>query len=141
MQLIVDVDVAGPRGLLRDMAGRLNSPRPLMGILARELEDYEREQFATSGGGTWAPDDPDTTALKGGGRVLVDTGKLRRQLTSARVVEDTAVVDQGDAYYARYLRDGDRGMPRRNPAPKPDVKQVQHWADQVLHYVVTGRSR
>lgn len=112
-----------------------------MSLLARDLEDYEAEVFATRGFGAWARDDTDTVEQKGSSRVLVDTGGLLRQLTSARVYGDTVVVDQGTQFQARFLRDGDRGMPRRDPAPKPTRRHVQRWADHVLGYIVTGRAR
>lgn len=140
MKLGVEVDASVPRHHLEQMVGRVNNQRGLMGILARDLEDYERQAFATRGFGTWPADDADTVDQKGSSRVLVDTGGLLRQLTSARILGDTVIVDQGSHFHARFLRDGDRGMPRRNPAPKPTRTHVQKWAEHVLGYIVRGRS-
>lgn len=141
MQLLIEVDASGPRQLLGEMLGRVQSPRPMMALLARELEDYERDVFSTRGRGSWAPNDPDTVDLKGSGRVLVDGGNLLRQLTRARFVgDDSVVVDQGDAFYAGFLRDGKRGMPQRNAAPRPERRHVDEWADKLVRYIATGRS-
>lgn len=140
MRLVVDADVSGPRDQLLAMSRRAGD-RQLMTILARDLEDYERRMFATSGGGTWPPDDTDTLEQKAGGRTLVDEGRLLRQMTSARIYGDSVQVDQGSLFYARFLRDGDRGMPRRNPAPRPSSKHAQEWANHVLGYIATGRAR
>ncbi|HXH77313.1 hypothetical protein [Nocardioides sp.] len=139
--LTIEIDDRGPREHLDSMIDRLLNPRPMMTMLGHSLEEYEREVFRTRGFRSWAPDDADTVEQKGDSRVLVDTGQLLRQLTSARVVGDTVVVDQGDAFYAGFLRDGKGGMPRRDPAPKPSRRHVERWADQVLGYIVTGRTR
>lgn len=141
MILDVQVDTAAAGRLLGDMVGRLDNPRPGLIMLGRELEHYEREVFATRGHGSWAPLDADTLEQKGGGRMLVETGLLFRELTHAKLVGTDAVeVTQGAAFYARFQRDGDRGMPRRNPAPKPDRRHVQQWADAFVGWLVTGRS-
>jgi hypothetical protein len=70
---------------------------------------------------------------------LVDTGSLLKHLTTSKVEADSAVVNQGDAFYGAFLRDGDRGMPRRDPAPVPDGSRVERWAEQVLGFLVEGR--
>lgn len=140
MRVGIAVDASGPRDHLRQMSARAASPRPLMTLLARDLEDYEKEAFSTRGFGTWPADDSDTVDQKGSSRVLVDTGGLLRQLTSARIMGETVIVDEGSHFEARFLRDGDRGMPRRNPAPKPTSSHVQKWADRLLRFIVTGRS-
>lgn len=139
MRLVVDADLGGAIGLFGDMRQRAENPRPLLELLGRELEDYERRIFATRGDGTWAPNDTDTLEQKTGGRVLVDQGRLLRQLTTARIAGETVRVDQGTAFYGRFLRDGDRGMPRRDPAPMPSRRDLQGWADQLMGYIRTGR--
>lgn len=138
--LTFDVDVTGPVELLDAMVGRLDNIRGLMTLLAHELEDYEKDVFNTRGFGTWDANDPDTVDLKGGGQVLVDDGNLLRNLTAATISGDSVTVDQGDAFYGRFLRDGDRGMPKRDPAPRPTDAHLQKWAEQLLGYIVTGRS-
>lgn len=137
--LSIDVDIDGPVELLDAMVGRLDNSRGLMTLLAHELEDYEKDVFRTRAGGRWAADDPDTVDLKGSGQVLVDSGALLRQLTSATISGDSVVVDQGSVFYARFLRDGNRGMPKRDPAPAPTDAHVRRWAEQLVGYVVTGR--
>lgn len=142
MILEVEVDARGPAAELAGMAERVRS-RSLMTILARDLEDYERDVFATRGFGAWPANDADTLEQKSGARVLVDTGGLLRQLTRADIAfaGDSVQVDQGTAFHARFLRDGDRGMPRRDPAPRPTSRHVQRWADHLIGYIVTGRAR
>lgn len=137
----VDVDVAPAHGLLDTLVQRLENDRGIFDLLGGLLEDYERDVFATRGSGTWAPDSSDTIELKGSGRVLVDTGNLLNELTHARRVGEAVQVDAGDAYYARFLRDGDRGMPKRNPAPAPDGAQVSRWGDQLVGFLIDGRRR
>jgi hypothetical protein len=139
VKLEVAVDASAPRGHLEQMLRRTNDQRGLMGILARDLEDYERDVFATRGFGAWDGLDADTVEQKGSSRVLVDTGGLLRQLTSARIMGETVIVDQGTHFHARFLREGDRGMPRRDPAPRPTRRHVERWADHVLGYIVRGR--
>lgn len=137
----VDVDVAPAHGLLDTIVGRLEDDRGIFDLLGGLLEDYEKDVFASRGSGAWAPDSSDTIELKGGSRVLVDTGNLLNELTHAKRVGEAVQVDAGDAYYARFLRDGDRGMPKRNPAPAPDRAQVSRWADQLVRFLVDGTRR
>lgn len=138
--ITVDAQVRPAAKQVGEMRQRLDQPRQLMEILAHGLEDYEKRMFATRGEGKWAGNDEETLEQKSGSRVLVDTGRLMRQLTSARILGETVVVDRGSAFYADFHRDGDRGMPRRNPAPKPARRHVEQWAEQLAVYVVTGRT-
>lgn len=140
MRLIVDVDVERPRRQLGEMADRTRSST-MMRILADDLEDYETRMFRTAGDGTWPRDDADTLEQKGGGRTLVDEGKLMRELTRARIQGESVVVSQGSAFYGAFLRDGDRGMPRRNPAPMPDRSDLEEWGSHLLRFILTGRRR
>lgn len=138
--LTVEIEAPGARQLLQDMQERLNNPTGLRRIMGDLLVDYEREVFATRGFGRWAADDPVTARLKGNGRVLVDTGALFDNLTTVNDVdEDTVSVNQGDAFWGRFLRDGDRGMPRRDPAPKPSEATVSGWGQRILDYLIEGR--
>jgi hypothetical protein len=142
MMLDVEIDATGPAALLDDMLGRLDNPRAGLAMLGRSLEEYERDVFGTRGRGTWEPLDADTLEQKAGGSIMRETGLLFRELTRARIVGTDAVqVDAGRAFYARFHRDGDRGMPRRNPAPAPTTAHVERWADQFVGWVVTGRDR
>lgn len=142
MKLEVAFDATGTRDELASMAERVQS-RSIMSVLGRGLEEYEAEVFASRGFGAWPRNDEDTLDQKSGSRVLVDTGGLLRQLTRAKVAfaGDSVQVDAGDAFYARFLRDGDGAMPKRNPAPRPTSRHVRRWADQVIDYIVTGKTR
>ena len=59
--------------------GNAEAALELVGIAAEGVVD---EAFATSGGGTWAANKPSTVRKKGSSRPLVDTGELRRSITS-----------------------------------------------------------
>lgn len=141
MRLLAEVDATGARTELAGMAERVQS-RSLMTVLARGLEDYQREVFATRGFGAWPRNDEDTLEQKSGSRVLVDTGGLLRQLTHADVAfaGDSVQVDAGTLFHARFLKDGAGAMPRRDPAPRPTPRHVQRWADQLVGYIVTGKA-
>lgn len=138
MRLLVDVDVSGPVDQLHQMTERTRSSQ-LMRILADDLEEYETRMFRTRGDGEWARNDADTVEQKGGGPVLVDQGKLMRNLTRARIEGDSAIVSQGTAFYGSFLRDGDRGMPRRNPAPKPERSDLETMGSHLVRFILTGR--
>jgi hypothetical protein len=137
--LNVDVELKAPRRTLDDIIGRLEEPRPMLTMLGDVLVDYERDLFSSAGHGRWASDDPATAALKNSGRVLVDTGGLLDQLTDAHLGDEYVEVNQGVAFYGRFLRDGDRGMPRRDPAPLPTASEVQDWADRLATFILEGR--
>lgn len=139
MELVIDVDVTAPREALDQIRGRLDQPRTLLQRMGLLLEEYEREVFATRGHGQWQTLDPATVDLKSSGQVLVDAGDLLGFLTTATVEnDDTVAVNQGDAFYGRFLRDGDRGMPRRDPAPEPPHDTQEQWADEVLAFLTDG---
>lgn len=138
MELVIDIDVTAPRAALQQVRDRLDRPEPLLQRMGLLLEDYEREVFATRGHGQWETLDPATVELKGSSRVLVATGALFDELTTATVDGESAVVNQGDAFYGRFLRDGERGMPRRDPAPEPPLDTQEQWADDVLAFLTDG---
>lgn len=131
MDLLIAADVAPARRLVGDIADRVDDGHSLLALLGEELVDYEREAFATSGFGTWAP------SIKGSGRTLVDTGDLLRFLTGRPDITGESVETKAPAY-AGYLKAGARGMPKRDPSPQPDTAHVQRWAQSVLGFIVTG---
>lgn len=139
MDLLIAADVTGTAEQLAGIRRRLDDGRGLLQQCGLLLEEYERDVFATRGRGQWASLDSDTVELKGSTRVLVDTGNLLKNLTSAKVEGESVVVNQGDAYYGRFLRDGERGMPRRDPAPEPSGSVRETWSEQLLGYLVDGR--
>lgn len=57
-----------------------------MRVIGVKGENTVQEAFATSGWGKWAPNSPLTIELKGSSKPLIDTGQLRRSISS-EVVE------------------------------------------------------
>lgn len=136
----LDVDVDEAVDTLNAMANRVEG-RASMTLLADLVEEEQASLFASSGRGQWAANDPATVLQKGGSRVLVDSGLLLRELTAVRVAGDDVVVDAGAASeYARHLRNGARGMPKRDPSPDPSPATVTKWADALLGHIVEGRA-
>lgn len=56
-------------------------------LLGAKAEQYVQMAFETSGFGQWAPNAPRTIAQKGSSRPLIDTGQLRRAVSSDVVVK------------------------------------------------------
>lgn len=56
-----------------------------VGLVAEEVI---QEAFATNGFGQWAPNAPMTVELKGSDSPLIDTGQLRRSITSKVIKND-----------------------------------------------------
>lgn len=140
MDLLIQADTRTATTHLQDIRRRIDDSRGLLTRCGLLLEEYERDIFRTRGRGQWSPLDADTIELKGSGRVLVDTGDLLRNLTTAEIDgPDSVVVNEGTAFYARFLRDGERGMPQRDPAPEPPDATQGRWSDQLLGYLVEGR--
>lgn len=141
VKLVVEVDIEAAADAQQAIIDRLDDSSGALRVIGRVLEDYEHDLFATAGRGAWQADDPVTARLKGSSRVLVDSGRLMRNLTTAkRVGSDAVHVGAGDAFYARFLRDGNRGIPKRNPAPAPDQSTVGDWARKLVQYLVDGTS-
>lgn len=67
-----EIDQAVKEGTLLDLAKKV-------GVVA---EQVIQEAFATRGFGKWKPNAPSTIARKGSDSPLIDTGQLRRSITS-----------------------------------------------------------
>ncbi len=67
-----EVEKAAKTGKLLELAQKI-------GIVAEEVI---QEAFNTSGFGNWAPNAPYTVEMKGSDKPLIDTGELRRSITS-----------------------------------------------------------
>ena len=99
---------------------------------------YERDVFASSGHGSWAALAPETVALKGSSRILVDSENLLDALTSsAETVGEDVEVRAPD--YFRFHKHGTGRMPARNPAPDPDGHVVDDMAGSLLDAITEGR--
>lgn len=64
--------------------GKLEEFARKVGIVAEEVI---QEAFSTNGFGQWAPNAPMTVELKGSSSPLIDTGQLRRSISS-KVIKD-----------------------------------------------------
>lgn len=121
----------------------MDNPKSLLLLMADEIRDYEKTVFASAGLGTWGALDPSTVAEKHGGRILVDTGGLLKSLTSRggggvqRIAGDSVTVATTEISAVMAQR-GARGMPKRNPAPKPSSGIVQGWARTLLGALIDG---
>jgi phage gpG-like protein len=51
-------------------------------LIGKVAEEFVDQAFATSGFGQWPPNSPVTIARKGSDKPLIDTGQLRRAITS-----------------------------------------------------------
>ena len=65
--------------------GKVNEFATKVGLVAEEVI---QEAFATNGFGQWAPNAPMTVELKGSDSPLIDTGQLRRSITSKVIKND-----------------------------------------------------
>lgn len=141
--LDAEIESAGAERMLRGIRDRLNSSQSLLSVLEDDLQQYESEAFASSGFGAWAPLNPATIAMKGNGRILVDSGGLLDELTSGSAAEisgETLTI-RSRAPYAGFLKRGARGAPPRDPVPQPDRGDVSEWAQNMIRYAVDGRRR
>lgn len=142
-RLSVDVDVDVAAGMLDELAGKIENPRPLLTVLADEIRDYERQVFATRGFGRWPAVDAETARRKRGGRVLVDTGDMLAALTrypARDAVQDftTDSVTVATTDVAAIMHQHGRHVPKRNPAPAPTRTHVRQWADAALRALLEG---
>lgn len=140
MLLVVEADVTAAQDWVREIGDRLESSHSLE-IVSDEMADYMAEVFATANFGTWAPLSPETVAIKGNARILVDTGGLLDSLTGhgRAHIEGDSVNLTTDERSAPYLKSGARGMPTRDPAPAPPGYKLAEWAEHLLGFLVHGQ--
>ncbi|MBB3041020.1 hypothetical protein [Nocardioides soli] len=138
---MLDIDVEGRRalGLLDDIGDRLGRPDEMLDLLVDRVHEYERDLFASGGNGQWPALSAKTVALKGSSRVLVDSGDLLADLTTARDLMGDEAVVASDRAYARFHKSGTGRMPRRDPSPQPPEQLVAQWSEDLLGYVVDGQ--
>ncbi|MBZ5736491.1 hypothetical protein K8Z61_18525 [Nocardioides sp. TRM66260-LWL] len=128
----------GGERLLEQIERRLRSRDGVLDVVSDSARDYGREVFATDGFGQWPADSLHTVDLKGGSRVLVDSGRLMADITGAPQVEGESVVVGTDLPYAKFLQAGANGAPRRNPTPDPGRQRVAAVAERLLDHLVDG---
>lgn len=122
--------------LLDGITRRLDADIGLRSILGDLLTDYEKQVFTTRDTGRWAPLGPATVKAKNSGRVLVDTGGLLSAMTHPERTTDGVRVNAGWPF--GNLKSGARGMPKRDPAPRPSSMIIGTWSERVLDYLVKG---
>jgi phage gpG-like protein len=124
------------------LASRSEDLGPIGDQVAKVVADSNRRRFQTEGAGTWAPLSRETIERKGSPRLLVDTGKLYRAMTSQRARQtsrDELVIGGTDVPdYAGLVDKGTVHMPGRELTElRPsERKQV---ADLVEGYIAKGK--
>lgn len=85
-------------GAMRDAFNRGDYKR-MFELLGVKAEEFVQMAFETGGFGRWAPNAPSTIARKGSSAPLIDTGQLRRAITSDVVTQagSTATASQQSA--------------------------------------------
>lgn len=131
---------------LNGVHGRLDDPSPALDEMRKAFYRSEERRFATQGGGTWAPNQPSTTAGKARRgqdlRTLRATGALHRSLTQAgapgAVWRPTAegFVIGTDLHYAKWHQAG-RGDEHREVVAISSGMRRQ-WAKTLQQHVVDG---
>jgi phage gpG-like protein len=97
----VSLDILGEDRVAREFVRIGERATDLSDAFDRALDhvqDAVERQFATQGGGKWAPLATSTIARKGHARILIDTGALRSAATSGanrRVSADEATFEVG----------------------------------------------
>lgn len=134
----VDLEDSAASRFLDGIHDRLNRPEHLLDALVDEVHKYERDLFDSAGDGAWPALSEKTVQLKGSSRILVDSGDLLDQLTTASDIsgDDAEVVAR--TAYARFHKYGTGRMPRRDPAPEPSSAKVGEWAEVLLDTIVDG---
>ena len=85
-------------GSMRDAFKRGDYKR-MFALLGAKAEEIVQQAFETGGFGRWPPLKPQTIARKGSAAILIDTGQLRRAITSDVVSQSgiTATASQESA--------------------------------------------
>ncbi len=140
---MIGAEVIRPRRIVDEIRSRVEDPRGLLRAAGRELIEYEVEVFATRAFGAWAPLAVATIKSKNSRRVLVDTGGLLRDLTSAGSLryrgESVSLLTRHPG--AEHLEAGARGTPVRDPAPMPPRREVAEWSRNLLGFLVDEPAR
>jgi phage gpG-like protein len=118
--------------------------RPIAHQVEAVVHRSNERRFDTRGLGSWPADSPDTEAEKSGGSVLVDSGALKRSLTSSgggavSKEHPTALSFGTSVPYARFHQYGTRNMPKRKliDLTASDRKKI---TDLISRYVAKGGS-
>lgn len=134
----VEIEDGAARRFLDGIHDRLNRPDHLLDVLVDEVHQYERDLFDSAGDGAWPALTGKTISLKGSSRILVDSGDLLEQLTSASDISGDEAEVVARTAYARFHKHGTSRMPRRDPAPEPSAAKVGEWAEVLLDAIVDG---
>jgi phage gpG-like protein len=123
---------------LHEMGDNAGDARPAFRRIEQELRREESHWFESRGGGAWEPLDPVTAARKGGGDVLVASGRLRSSLTSSPHVEENRTVLRfgTDVSYARFHEYGTKSMPKRPPLVVPSLRLRRAMSDTIRRHLL-----
>lgn len=129
IRLKVDVDISTAMSQLNGMSARSANFKPVFRVARGELEQANRENFATGGlpVGGWAPQDVnDGTNVRGyGWPILRRTGRLFSSLTNLRGAPNdmgrNSAVFGTNVEYAKFHQQGTDDMPRRLVVFEPSM--------------------
>lgn len=141
----VDVDAGDLQRRLQGFAVEMMDLRPLWPKVATLGRRWFAEQFASQGGfgGTpWAPLTAAYAAYKGGGSILVLSGRLKRAATSARAVMGASTLElHVDNPIAKFHEYGTRKMVARPIVPKTipggAMSDLERLADNHVNEALT----
>lgn len=139
MLVEVLIDGEDAEKLLAEVRDRLDMRSGVGQVMRDALIDHIEETYETGNRGEWASLDPATTKAKGSRRILIDTGNLLKNLRDPKVSGTAVVASSGSAFYAKFLKEGARGMPKRDPAPEPDHGFVADLTEALTAYLAEGR--
>jgi hypothetical protein len=148
----VDCDVSGAVEAARhvdEVGERASDARPVLKIVQKVIADGVEANFRGGGGRfgePWEPNRPGTLARKArmgqGSETLVGNGDLGAALTGGkgkrrRLGKSSTAVGVA-LFYARFLNDGTKFMPRRKVIGISDADRARS-VNYVERYVIEGR--
>jgi phage gpG-like protein len=138
VRFLLDAELDAGVDMLDAVRERFEDARPGLERVADDMRKYEKSVFSTRGGSRtrWKPTEEDKR------RILVDTGGLLKSLTVEgapnaveKITADSVFIGTTHPAAIHHQR-GRKGMPRRNPVPKPSPRRVKNWAQTFLSALI-----